>query len=76
MFPLPSVVDLIAFRLPVSSVDGDIQDAVRRSSDACVLESEHDFSFVLARVHMSWKTMFLVVRMVLLGGMEKTWSPS
>ena len=53
MFPLPSVVDVITFRLPVSGVDGDIQDAVVRNSDAGVLEREHDFSFVLARVHMS-----------------------
>ncbi|KAH6862595.1 hypothetical protein CC77DRAFT_1011548 [Alternaria alternata] len=44
--------------LPVSGVDGYIQDAVGRNSDAGVLECEHDFSFVPAWVHMSWKTMF------------------
>ena len=58
MFPLPSVVQLITFRLPVSGVDDDVQDAAGRNSDVGDLECEHDFSFVPARVHMSWKTMF------------------
>jgi hypothetical protein len=53
MFPLPSVVELMTFRLSVSGVDGDIKDAVGMNTNAGVLECEYNSFVVLAKVHMS-----------------------